>query len=86
MKIELGKRYINASGELIIITSKQNDSTYSFIDKNGKTYTKEGLEFKYKNDKNDLICEIVQSIYALYKSGIIDLKELIKQHIEYYTK
>lgn len=86
MKIELGKRYINANGELIIITSKQNDSTYPFIDEDEKTYTKEGLEFKYKNNQNDLICEVIPSIYNIYINEKINLKQFIELHIEYYER
>ena len=86
MKIEVGKEYITASGERQEIISKSNHKVYPFYDKNDCCYCENGQCLKYRINKHDLICEIVPSIYALYKSGIIDLKELIKQHIEYYTK
>ena len=86
MKIEVGKEYITASGDIVEIIKKDYNEVYPYDSDEKKTYTKKGQYFYYKTDKDDLICEIVPSIYALYKGGIIDLKELIKQHIEYYTK
>ena len=85
MKIEVGKKYITASGNIEQIILKGNDYTYPYCDNNNNSYNEWGQCLQY-GDEDDLICEIVPSIYALYKSGIIDLKELIKQHIEYYTK
>ena len=86
MKIEVGKEYITASGNIVKIIEKDCNYLYPYDSDTSNSYTEKGQCLHYKNDKDDLICEIVQSIYALYKSGIIDLKELIKQHIEYYTK
>ena len=86
MKIEVGKEYITASGNIVKIIEKDYNEVYPYDGDTKKSYTEKGQCLHYKTDKDDLICEIVQSIYALYKGGIIDLKELIKQHIEYYTK
>ena len=86
MKIEVGEKYITASGEIEKIISKDSDEVYPYDDNNNHSYTENGQCLQYTIDKRDLICEVVPSIYALYKGGIIDLKELIKQHIEYYTK
>ena len=86
MKIEVGKEYITASGNIVKVIEKDCNEVYPYDSDVKKSYTEKGQYFYYKTDKDDLICEIVPSIYALYKSGIIDLKELIKQHIEYYTK
>ena len=85
MKIEVGKKYITASGKIEEIISKGNDYTYQYHDNNNNSYIENGRCLQY-GDEDDLICEIVPSIYALYIGGIIDIKELIKQHIEYYTK
>ena len=85
MKIEVGKKYITDSGNIEQIILKSNDYTYPYCDNNNNSYNEEGQRLQY-SDEDDLICEIVPSIYALYKGGIIDLKELIKQHIEYYIK
>ena len=85
MKIEVGKKYITASGNIEQIMLKSNDYTYPYYDNNSNSYTEKGQCLQY-GDEDDLICEIVPSIYTLYKNNIIDLKELIKQHIEYYTK
>ena len=85
MKIEVGKKYVTASGNIEQIILKDNAYTYPYCDNNNNSYTEEGQCLQY-GDEDDLICEIVPSIYALYKGDIIDLKELVKQHIEYYTK
>ena len=85
MKIEVGKKYITASGNIEQIILKGNDYTYPCRDMYNNSYTEGGQCLQY-GDEDDLICEIVPSIYVLYISGIINLKELIKQHIEYYTK
>ena len=85
MEIEVGKKYITASGKIEQIILKNNNYTYPYCDNNNNSYNEEGQCLQY-GDEDDLICEIVQSIYALYIGGIIELKELIKQHIEYYTK
>ena len=84
MKIEVGKKYITASGKIEQIISKGN-YTYPYCDINNNSYTEEGQCLQYYNE-DDLICEIVPSIYALYIGGIIDLRELVLKHIEYYTK
>ena len=85
MKIEVGKKYITASGKIEQIMLKGNGYTYPYCDNNNNnSYNEEGQCLQY-GDEDDLICEIVPSIYALYAGGIIDLEELIKQHIEYYT-
>ena len=85
MKIEVGKKYITASGKIEQIISEGNGFTYQYCDNNNNSYNEEGQCLQY-GDEDDLICEIVPSIYALYKSGIINLKELVLEHIEYYTK
>ena len=85
MKIEIGKKYITASGEIEQIILKNNNYTYPYCDSNNNSYTEEGQCLQY-GDEDDLICEIVPSIYALYTSGITDFRELISAHIEYYTK
>ena len=86
MEIEIGKEYITASGDIVKITTKDDDEVFPYDCNMKHSYTKDGNIYQYRKTKDDLICEIIPSIYALYISGIIDLKELIKQHIEYYTK
>ena len=85
MKIEVGKKYITASGKIEQIILKSNDYTHPYCDTNNNSYNEDGQCLQY-GDEDDLICEIVPSIYTLYKSGIVDLRELILEHIEYYTK
>ena len=85
MKIKVGKKYITASGKIEEVILKNNNYTYPYFDINNNSYTEEGQCLQY-GDEDDLICEIVPSIYALYTGGIIDLRELILEHIEYYTK
>ena len=86
MEIEVGKEYITASGDIVLISYSLEKCNYKYQDNRGSTYTENGNMYRNKISEYDLICEVVPSIYALYSSGIIDLKELIKQHIEYYTK
>ena len=86
MEIEIGERYIRADGIIVIIIETIKIGDYCYMDNMKTTYTRTGTYCYDGISYRDLICEVVPSIYALYKGGIIDLKELIKQHIEYYTK
>ena len=86
MKIEIEKKYITASGNIIEIVSKDNDNIYTYNDNNYNLYTGNGKYWRHGISDRDLICEVVPSIYALYKGGVINFKELIIKHIEYYTK
>ena len=86
MKIEAGKKYIAANRNIVEIVKKDYSEIYPCGCNTNKSYTKNGNRYTSKISEDDLICEIVPSIYVLYISGIINLKELIKQHIEYYTK
>ena len=86
MKIEVGKEYITASGNIVKIIKKDYNEVYPYDGNTNNSYTEKGQCLHYKTDKDDLICEIIQYIYIQYICGRIDLKELIKQHIEYYTK
>lgn len=86
MEIEVGKEYITADGNIVKVINKNVDCWYPYFTNIDLTYNKDGKYWNTGTSKRDLICEVVPSIYALYSSGIIDLKELIKQHIEYYTK
>ena len=85
MKIEIGKNYITASGKTEQIILEGNHYTFPYCDTNYNSYNENGQCLQY-GDEDDLICEIVPSIYALYIGGIIGLRELILEHIEYYTK
>ena len=86
MEIEIGKEYITASGDIVKITKKDDDEVYPYDCNMKHSYTKDGNIYQYRKTKDDLICEVVPSIYALYKGGIIDLSALVLEHIEYYTK
>lgn len=85
MKIEVGKKYITASGKIEQIILKNNNYTYPYCDNNNNSYNEWGQCLQY-GDEDDLICEIAPSIYALYTGGMIDDKGLVLKHIEYYTK
>ena len=86
MKIEAGKKYIAANGNIVEIVKEDYSGIYPCWCNTNKSYTKNGNRYTSKISEDDLICEIVQSIYILYKNNIIDIEELIIQHIEYYTK
>ena len=86
MKIKAEKKYIAANGNIVEIVKEDYNEIYPCWCNTNKSYTKNGNRYTSKISEDDLICEIVPSIYVLCISGIINLKELIKQHIEYYTK
>ena len=86
MKIEVEKEYITADGNIVLILYYLGDCDYNYQDNMGRTYTETGTYCCDGISYRDLICEVVPSIYVLYKSGRFDIEELIKQHIEYYTK
>jgi len=79
MKVEVGKLYIDARGELNYILYKDESDRY--IDNKNFIYSENGRLFVEYRDKHDLICEIVPSIYEEY----ISKKQFIEEHIKYWS-
>lgn len=87
MLIEVGKKYINAVGEVVEIVKFDKLARYHpFFDTNDKTYTKHG-EYDDDDTKHilDLICLVDENLLKQYEANAITQKEFIAKHIELYT-
>lgn len=85
MKIEVGKKYINASGKIVKIADEIKGINYPMRDSNINGYTKDG---KYKIidiHKCDLICEVNEDIYTAFKQDLITKEEFLNKHFELYS-
>ena len=55
MKIEVGKEYITASGNIVKIIEKDYNEVYPYDGNANNSYTEKGQCLHYKTDKDDLI-------------------------------
>lgn len=86
MKIEVGKRYFNAKGEIVHIVKHYPTVSNPFMDRLGKTYKEDGHWYNSISKTNsDLICEVVAVILGRYAYGKISYQEMLAQHIEHWT-
>ena len=86
MKIEVGKSYINAMGDVVKILKLWNTITYPYSC-SGYSYTIQGRRFIGQESPQDLICEVVPEIYKRYTLGYILTQEaFIEKHIKYWTE
>lgn len=86
MLIEVGKKYINAEGDIIyIIGIDCNYSDYKFIDEDGCHYLETGRFDKHNEETFDLICLVDENLLKQYEASQIRKKEFISKHIELYT-
>lgn len=86
MKIEVGKSYINAEGDVVKIIRNNPKSAYPYVCRY-YSYTEDGLRLGEKQSTQDLICEVVPEIYERYTLGYIPTqKEFIERHIKYWTE
>jgi hypothetical protein len=85
MKIEVGKSYINAKGDVVNIHLHKNIlNTYVCI---YYSYMPNGRIIIGKESPQDLICEVVPEIYERYTLGYIPTQEaFIEKHIKYWTE
>ncbi len=84
MKIEVGKRYIDAEGFINNIVEKDNNSM--FISAVGETYFSNGGYDRFTQTPQDLICEVVPEIMAAWKEGDINSwKDVLEAHIDWWT-
>ena len=87
MKIEVGKSYINAKGDIRYINGYIPTDIFPYKSSSGDSFSKDGL-FRVitKLCKDDLICEVVPEIYEEYKSSLnYSLKDFLIAHYEYYS-
>lgn len=85
MKIEVGKRYINARGDIVEVLILHNTVTYPYNYRQ-YSYTEYGKRIIGRDTPDDLICEVVPEIYETYKSGEYDsYKDFLIAHYEYYS-
>ena len=86
MKIEVGKSYINAKGNVVKIEFEQIDMLYPYVCRY-YSYMPNGRRFIGQESQQDLICEVVPEIYEAYTLGyILSQREFIERHIKYWTK
>ena len=86
MKIEVGKSYINAMGDVVKILKLWNTITYPYSC-SGYSYTIQGRRIIGQESPQDLICEVVPEIYERYTLGYILTQEaFIEKHIKYWVE
>ncbi len=86
MKIEVGKSYINAKGDLVKIELGQIDKIYPYVCRY-YSYAEDGRRIIGQESPQDLICEVVPEIYEAYTLGyILSQREFIERHIKYWTE
>jgi len=86
MKIEVGKKYINAIGDITKIVTYDRNSNYPYDDSESNCYVESGNIWKNKtpHDK-DLICEVNEDLYTAYKQDLITEYEFLNKHFELYS-
>ena len=86
MKIEVGKSYINAEGDVVRIIDSQLNEIYPYLS-DLYSYTTSGIRFFGQESPQDLICEVVPEIYEAYTLGyILSQEAFIEKHIKYWTE
>ena len=86
MKIEVGKSYINAEGDVVKIEREYPLAFYMYACRE-YTYSVTGRRIIGQESPQDLICEVVPEIYERYTLGYIPTQEaFIEKHIKYWTK
>lgn len=92
MKIEVGKKYINAEGEVIKIINN-NEVNHPFIligegltSNFYASYSEEGKnKWDLEDWEFDLICLVDETLYEQYQQSLLTKKQFIQKHIELYT-
>ena len=86
MRIEVGKSYINAKGDVVKIEFEQIDKIYPYVCRY-YSYMPNGRRIIGQESPQDLICEVVPEIYEAYTLGyILSQREFIERHIKYWTE
>lgn len=84
MLIEVGKKYIDASGNIVELLEYTTKSDYPFEDTQDGQYDLKGKYYGYVNHRFNLICEVNEDIYTAYKQDLITKKEFLNKHFELY--
>lgn len=76
LQLEVGKRYRNRYNAPVEITGLNRDPLFSFVDSNGRMYTKQGYNEHREHNMLDLIEEFVGLVpdytyYSLCKNGYL---------------
>ena len=86
MKIEVGKSYINAEGDVVKIVREYPIQFYPYSCR-AYSYTEYGRRFGGHESPQDLICEVVPEIYERYTLGyILSQRGFIEKHIKHWTE
>lgn len=81
MKIEVGKRYIDAEG--VIRTIVRFDGGCTYYDLLNNKYEYNGRVSLLVESPIDLICEVVPEIITAWKEGYIETwKDVLQDHID----
>ena len=85
MKIEVGKKYINAKGLIISIIHKEESGNYTYYCSTSSYLANGRYDRVYPSGK-DLICEVVPEIYQTLINGWITQKQFLEKHIEHWGR
>lgn len=86
MRIEVGKKYINAIGDIAEIITYDKVSSYPYGDNQGIDYTISGNIWRSKKPhEKDLICEVNEDLYTAYEQDLITEYEFLNKHFELYS-
>ena len=85
MKIEAGKSYINARGDVTEVLKQHNTVTYPFTCRH-YSYTRQGERIIGQETPYDLICEVVPYFHEQYTCGYISQREFIEKHIKHWIE
>ncbi len=78
MRIEVGKKYINAVGDIVSIVKIAEDLKYDFSDHESCDYMDDGnYYFNGPKSKYDLICEVNDFILYRYEYKFITKYEFL---------
>ena len=85
MKIEVGKRYINAEGDVVKIAREYPLTFYMYACRE-YTYSVRGRRIIGQESPQDLICEVVPELHQDLINSIITQKEFIERHIKHWIE
>jgi len=79
MKIELGKKYVTRSGEIVTLKKRDcDDSPWVFISNVGHVYTETGHIFLYAETMNDIVREYISTEEAARNTMEINRAEIAR--------
>lgn len=85
MKIEVGKKYINADGLVVFIINKVEGNKYPY-ESVDSSYSQDGSYIYEEICGQDLICEVVLKLHQALINGEMTPKQFIEKHIEHWSK